>query len=385
MLGNVTTPQKYWAFLSYSHADAASAARLHRALERYVIPRRLRRAQALPRRLQPVFRDVDELTAGASLDTRLRDALDQSRWLIVLCSAAACESRYVASEIQHFLARFGPDRVLCVLLEGEIAGHLPQPLRDLQYEPLAADLRPGTDAETATLRLIAAMAGLGFAQLRERDALRRRLLRRLAVAAVAVAILAGATWWELFQHDTVEYYAAYVRRDGIWVGLDPVQAVPTAGYRFIRKGRLGTPRRVDYVDSEGQCPPGGMDSLLAERPGGPKDFCTAGFDYTSGGALAREDDYAELGEAYAVVLGSLRYSENLAQVITQGAPGTHPRLHFIRFTRDARGRDVELRFMSTPGVPSPDRRGNYGYALAYDVAGHLTNRTALGSESRPKR
>ena len=52
---------KYWAFVSYSHKDAAFGRRLHRRLEGYVLPRRLvGRATArgaVPRKLAPVFRD----------------------------------------------------------------------------------------------------------------------------------------------------------------------------------------------------------------------------------------------------------------------------------------------------------------------------------------
>jgi hypothetical protein len=50
--------KRYWAFLSYSHADRGWARWLHRAIEGYVLPRRLLgRPTAMgpaPRRLRPV-------------------------------------------------------------------------------------------------------------------------------------------------------------------------------------------------------------------------------------------------------------------------------------------------------------------------------------------
>src|SRR5689334_7418932 len=96
---------KYWAFLSYSHADEAVATRLHRALESYTLPATVRRAHSLPKRLIPVFRDVEELEAASGLSRRLESALDESRWLIVLCSPASAKSKYVNAEIEYFLKK----------------------------------------------------------------------------------------------------------------------------------------------------------------------------------------------------------------------------------------------------------------------------------------
>src|SRR5689334_14264670 len=95
--------QRYWGFLSYSHADEAAATRLHRALEHYTLPFAVRRAHGLPRRLIPVFRDVDELEAAPALTARLQHALDESRWLLVLCSKASAQSAYVNAEVEYFL------------------------------------------------------------------------------------------------------------------------------------------------------------------------------------------------------------------------------------------------------------------------------------------
>ncbi len=58
-------PSRYWAFLSYSHDDQRWATWLQRALETYALPRRLigkaTPAGPAPRRLRPVFRDLEEL------------------------------------------------------------------------------------------------------------------------------------------------------------------------------------------------------------------------------------------------------------------------------------------------------------------------------------
>ena len=77
-------PQRYVAFISYSHADSKVGCWLHRGIENYRVPKRLQREHGAPKRLRPVFRDRDELPAGGDLPQRLRAALERSDRLIVL-------------------------------------------------------------------------------------------------------------------------------------------------------------------------------------------------------------------------------------------------------------------------------------------------------------
>src|SRR5947209_2345233 len=90
---------RYWAFISYSHADETFAGWLHRALETYPVPRPLvgRRHPdgAIPRRLYPVFRDRDELPGAPDLGGKIRAALEASRYLVVICSPRSARSPYV--------------------------------------------------------------------------------------------------------------------------------------------------------------------------------------------------------------------------------------------------------------------------------------------------
>jgi tetratricopeptide (TPR) repeat protein len=205
---------RYWAFISYSHRDAKVAAALQRALETYRIPRRLvGRSTPLgevPEYLKPVFRDREELQAGADLNATVREALAQSRYLIVLCSPEAARSEWVNREIIEFKKAHGEARVLALITAGEpfasrIAGRegeecFPVALRFAltpegepggePLEPVAADLRPhGDGRRLATLKLVAGMVGIGVDELVRRDAQRR--IRRLAmVAAASVAGMA---------------------------------------------------------------------------------------------------------------------------------------------------------------------------------------------------
>src|SRR5581483_610572 len=99
MMVDTAPRQKYWAFISYSHKDAASAAWLHRSLETFVIPAPLVGQQGrhgiVPRRLLPVFRDNEEIPTSSDLGSVIRNALSSTGNLIVICSPRAAQSRWV--------------------------------------------------------------------------------------------------------------------------------------------------------------------------------------------------------------------------------------------------------------------------------------------------
>jgi len=105
---------RYDAFISYSHAAAGFAPLLHRALQRYAKPWWKRRAVR-------VFRDQTNLTLAPDLFGAIRETLDDSRHLILLASPEAAHSVWVDREVGHWLAAQGPERVLILLLDGEIA------------------------------------------------------------------------------------------------------------------------------------------------------------------------------------------------------------------------------------------------------------------------
>lgn len=185
-------PARYRAFISYSHQDAAAGRRLHRRLERYVLPKRLvGRATPrgpIPRRLGPIFRDREDLPAADNLSEEVRAALAGSASLIVVCSPAAKQSPWVAREVALFRS-LHPDRpVLAALIAGAPADAFPHSLVDAAREPLAADLQAAGDGpRLGFLKLVAGIVGVGLDELVQRDAQRR--LR--AVTAVTGMALAG--------------------------------------------------------------------------------------------------------------------------------------------------------------------------------------------------
>ena len=108
----------YNAFISYRHhpEDIRVATEIHRALEHYRIPKAVRKNQKGNLRL---FRDKDELPITSNLSDDIFRALQNSDFLIVICSTHTKESVWVQREIETFLKTHTYDKVLSVLVDGE--------------------------------------------------------------------------------------------------------------------------------------------------------------------------------------------------------------------------------------------------------------------------
>lgn len=93
-----TERKRYRAFISYSQRDKATARRLHLALETYRVPAGVEASLAPDRRLVRFFRDDEEMGASQSLGGALEGAIDDSENLIVICTPAAAQSKWVDAE-----------------------------------------------------------------------------------------------------------------------------------------------------------------------------------------------------------------------------------------------------------------------------------------------
>ncbi|WP_293678166.1 toll/interleukin-1 receptor domain-containing protein [uncultured Phenylobacterium sp.] len=194
-----TPPARYGAFLSYASGDARFVKRLHRQLETYRLPHRLVGSAPLvdpgSRRLKPVFRDSDELSAAFDLTAAIKDAIASSGSLVVVCSPRSAASKWVGRELDLFRAIHGDERIFAVLVEGSSTTAFPPALGgpDGAFEPLAVNFQ--TDAagrRLAFLKLYAALAGVQLDELIQRDA-QRGARRATAAAASAVAVTTAVT------------------------------------------------------------------------------------------------------------------------------------------------------------------------------------------------
>src|SRR5277367_2533492 len=109
--------KRYSAFFSYSHADAPFVRRLHRRLESYRLPPRLRRGRS--GKLDRIFMDRAELVAAPSLTQSVRDAIALSGHMIVVCSPASAASDWVGREVALFKQQHGAANLLAALYRGD--------------------------------------------------------------------------------------------------------------------------------------------------------------------------------------------------------------------------------------------------------------------------
>lgn len=189
---------KYDAFVCYRHGsvDSLAAVTLQRALESYRAPRDMGKGRRPFRR---VFVDEEELASCADFGQQIRKALENSGWLIVICSPGTPESPWVRLEIDTFLETHDRSRILAVLTAGEPAESYPPQLKGDSRgmgEVLAADARGATAKKVrallrqdALLRVAAPMLGTTFDGLKQRQRIYR--IRQAAAAAGAAFVLTG--------------------------------------------------------------------------------------------------------------------------------------------------------------------------------------------------
>ncbi len=200
---------KFDAFISYRHTeiDKAIAEKLHKMLETYKLPGPVAK-KCGKKKMGRVFKDREELPTSSNLAENIEQALENSEYLIVICSPRTPDSQWVCKEIETFAALKGYDRILALLIEGEPQESFPQPLRFskkkvvqedgqineilVEVEPLAADIRAQNlggmkkKLKTEILRLLAPILGCRFDDLKQRQ--RERLIRRVVTVSLSLSL-----------------------------------------------------------------------------------------------------------------------------------------------------------------------------------------------------
>ena len=121
----LNTPfMRYTAFISYNSADDRWAKWLQRKLETYNMPTVIRNEKDVVVRKDKkrekfrVFRYRANLNT-VSLSNGLSQELDESRWLIVICTPNSAKSKWVGKEIQHFIDTGRKNRIIPFIVNGE--------------------------------------------------------------------------------------------------------------------------------------------------------------------------------------------------------------------------------------------------------------------------
>ena len=198
----------YNAFISYRHhpEDIKVAETIHRALERFKVPKALKKEG---KTIERIFRDKEELPITSSLTDTITMALRNSDYQIVICSTHLKDSYWVQREIETFLQTHSKDKVLTVLVDGDNPYDVIPEILTYEdvvdpatgetfrepIEPLSCDWRlPKRKAmKTELPRLAAVLLGCAYDDLiqRQKQYRQRRLIAGVSTGMAASLALAG--------------------------------------------------------------------------------------------------------------------------------------------------------------------------------------------------
>lgn len=260
----------YYAFISYQRKDEKWAKWLQRKLENYKLPvaNAKNSSENKSKYIRPVFRDKTDLTAG-SLPDALKEALAQSRYLIVICSPNAVESPWVNEEIDTFTNAGRTEYIIPFIVDGEpyskenIKECFPEAIRTIpkEKEPLGVNVKDG-GRNQAFIRTVAYMLGVKFDELWNRYERHRKKIRNFSIACLSILMLLAIGLSD-YLRTKVEYYADWVDCYGVAQGVTPLDIEQVrhrnSSYKFEYKripfGEKGfyswRLKRVSLVNSKG--------------------------------------------------------------------------------------------------------------------------------------
>ena len=209
------TTYTYFAFISFQSSDAREALRLQHAIESYRLPAVLCKQNNVPRKIKPLYCYLNDMHAGEELMQELKSRMEQSRFLIVVCSPRSAKSVFVNSGIDYFVSLGRRDSIIPVIVDGvpysndpltecfpeALKRHFPRhadPLQDhsilgINIHEAGVSRRKAYDR--AMLMVVARMLQLDFDGLLLRDKQRRTRRTILAsLLALVVALALGLTW-----------------------------------------------------------------------------------------------------------------------------------------------------------------------------------------------
>lgn len=184
-----------YAFISYNHRDVKIAKWLHKKLEAYKLPTEIYNEFENSKYLRPVFRDQEDLNTGV-LNDELRKHLENSKYLIVICSPNSAKSEWVSNEVKAFIEWGRLEYIIPFIINGT-------PNSGDEYECFPLSLRqyvsehPDRELlginiveigrEKAFIRVVSRMLGVSFDELWKRH--EREKKRRILVVAISTPIV----------------------------------------------------------------------------------------------------------------------------------------------------------------------------------------------------
>jgi WD40 repeat protein len=201
-------PYQYDAFISYSWKNQTFAKQLEASLERYRLPKSL----AVGKDRLNIYRDVQD-QVGNDLSEAIRKGLQDSHYLVVICSPEARQSFWVGKEIEEFANLHSKENIIPVIHSGRPNKEIheddlkqDQAFHDSLYkyfdDPIGPDFRlfekDGYFAARerkleAKFQLIAHLVGQPKESLINRQ--RRHTIQLLSIAVAIFSVVALAFAW----------------------------------------------------------------------------------------------------------------------------------------------------------------------------------------------
>ena len=209
---------KYYAFVSYRSTDEKWAKWLQDKIEAYRLPTTVQKMnQTLPKsKLRPCFRYHTDIQPN-ELKTELRNKLEQSKYLLVICTPRSAQSPWVGNEIDTFVELGRRDRIIPVIVEGqpysgdpETECYNPALIKHFPHSDNIAEDREilgvniheeGSGSaymkrERAVIQIVSRMLDVNYDQLWNRQ--RRRIITRAIVSTLLSIVFVCAlalTWY----------------------------------------------------------------------------------------------------------------------------------------------------------------------------------------------
>ena len=202
----------YFAFVSYRSSDEKWAKWLQEKIEGYRLPTTIQHENSdLPKtRLRPCFRYHTDIQPN-ELKSELRQKLEQSKYLLVICTPRSAQSQWVGAEIDTFVELGRRDRIIPVIVEGtpysgdpetecynpSLLKHFPHSDNiDEDREILGVNIHEeGSGSaymkrERAVMQIVSRMLGVSFDKIWQRQ--KRRIIRRTILSVLASLLVLAA-------------------------------------------------------------------------------------------------------------------------------------------------------------------------------------------------
>lgn len=431
----------YIAFLSHRSTDHEFALKLQKKLEHYRIGRKIRSNYDMKRKhLKPVCVDSTEF-ASKELQSEMCTKLDNSAWMILLCSRASAAhyseqlnwdadpsviadwtpedwmanpdvSGFVGYEIAYMISKGRSKDIIPVVIDGDpVAGDCFHPLvRDwMKKDDIYRDLRAWNKADEATkesretlkkkrdtgknaredfLRLVATLLGVkSFREVEDFDK-KRRILMRTAIALLAVVAVAAGVWaWSYFLPQE-KHFSDYVMVNGIPQGVGELsrsEYSSTSDHYVISTTRAAHRITLSHVNSK-LTPVEQAVSARVDEPMVAVYQCRSNWNPDTVEFRDR-NGVPQITYAYTTDLQYVSFQENeytsdqvypTTQTDDYGVP-IRMKIDRYDLTFDDQGRMTRRMYMSGVNY-AIDETGVAGESYTYDETGHVTSLRYLNSD-----